>query len=93
MNIINYSEMKKVGTFEFLPPSIILHEDEASELDYFTNIKRTGVIVFDGEKDIFIMPLYIQYVEGGYWDDGALKTAFGIEIPSYIVKKKHYNIE
>ena len=91
MEVINYGEMKKVGTFKFTPPYTILHHDESDSIEYFTMIERKGVIVSDGEKNIFVMPLYVQYVEGGYWDDGALKTAFGVVIPSYIVKQKHFD--
>ena len=91
MEVINYSEMEKVGTFKFVPPFTILHKEESDMVDFFTQKQRTGIIVYDGEKNIFVMPLYVQCVEGGYWDDGALKTAFGIVIPSYIVKEKHFD--
>jgi len=53
--------------------------------------KRSGDIVFNGEKDIFILPLYIPYDDNdGYWDDGALKTAFGVVVSPYIVEEKHF---
>ena len=90
MDVINYGKMKKVGEFTFMPPSVILHQDDIFFVEHFTSIEKTGDIVFDGEKNIFVMPLYVQYVEGGYWDDGALKTTFGVVIPYYIVKEKHF---